>query len=238
MPLFALQKYYSYCTNTVVKSTFSKAVKKFKNKFYKMLERCGAKFVHAIHMDALLDSIISFTDNAHGSQLRKYTPERYIVHPTRVMRMLQSYTNDRTVLAAAIMHDVLEDTPVKADEISNFLKPLLPQNEVERTVELVKELTDEYVKEAYPHWNRRKRKEKEVERLALTSPDAQTIKYADIIDNCLEIVKYDNGFAPKFLSECRQILQKMNKGNKDLYQKAVESIEKGFELLNKKSSQQ
>lgn len=187
-------------------------------------------------MEEILNAIISFTDNAHGSQMRKYTPERYIVHPTRVMRMLQPYTNDRTILAAAIMHDVLEDTPVTASEISNFLKTLLPPNEVERTVKLVQELTDEYVKEAYPQWNRRKRKEKEVERLAGTCPDAQTVKYADIIDNCVEIVKYDNGFAPKFLSECKLILQKMNKGNNELYQKAVKAIEDGFDHMKNKKN--
>jgi (p)ppGpp synthase/HD superfamily hydrolase len=61
--------------------------------------------------EKILAAITDFADIAHGSQMRKYTPERYIVHPARVMRLCQEYTDDVTVLAAALLHDVLEDTP-------------------------------------------------------------------------------------------------------------------------------
>lgn len=185
-------------------------------------------------MEEILNSIKEFTDKAHGNQMRKYTPERYIVHPVRVMELLKDYTNDITVLAAALLHDVLEDTPVSADEIKNFLKTLLNQEQAERTLMLTQELTDEYIKEKYPQWNRRKRKEKEVERLAAVSPDAQTIKYADIIDNCKEIVRYDTGFAPKFISECSTMLKKMKKGNEDLYCIATKTIEEANAALRSK----
>jgi len=92
-----------------------------------------------------------------------------------------------------------------------------------------------YVKKNYPQWNRRRRKEKEIERLSKTSADAQTIKYADIIDNATEIANHDTGFAGKFLQECKALLEKMDKGDTELYKKAIEVVEKGLEILKERN---
>ena len=43
-------------------------------------------------------------------------PRRYIVHPAEVMEICSQYTNDITILAAALLHDVLEDIPVTRNE--------------------------------------------------------------------------------------------------------------------------
>ncbi|MES3018446.1 MAG: HD domain-containing protein [Bacteroidota bacterium] len=177
------------------------------------------------HIQHVLDQVTEFADQAHGDQTRKYTPERYIVHPVRVMKMLTEYTTDISMLAAALLHDVLEDTPVKSEDIEIFIKDVMLASEVRKTLRLVEELTDVYVKAAFPHLNRRQRKELELARIAKTSRDSQTIKYADIIDNCVEIVKYDRGFAGKFLSECREILRKAPNGDQRLYQKAVITLD-------------
>src|SRR5437762_11401952 len=125
-------------------------------------------------MEEILEQIKDFADKAHGEQTRKYTPDRYIVHPVRVMNICKEYTNDISVLAAALLHDVLEDTTATKDEIKNFLLKLLDKQQAEKTVKLVEELTDVYIKKDYPQWNRRKRKEKEAERLSATSSEAQT----------------------------------------------------------------
>lgn len=176
-------------------------------------------------MDPALEKIIEFTDKAHGEQMRKYTPERYIVHPVRVMKTCKKYTDDLPVLAAAILHDVLEDTPVTKHELERFLSTVMDDKKAKRTVSLVVELTDVFVWDAYPRMNRKKRKEKEMERLEKTSPDSQTIKYADIIDNCNEIVEHDRDFAKVFLNECKRLLKKIPKGNQELYRKAVELVD-------------
>jgi guanosine-3',5'-bis(diphosphate) 3'-pyrophosphohydrolase len=73
----------------------------------------------------ILKEIESFADRSHGEQTRKYTPERYIVHPVRVMKILQDYTDDICILAAALLHDVLEDTRVTKEEIRDFLNTLM-----------------------------------------------------------------------------------------------------------------
>lgn len=185
------------------------------------------------NMEEILQKITDFGDRAHGDQRRKYTPDRYMVHPIRVMNNCRNYTDDVAVLAAALLHDVLEDTPVTEREIKDFLSQLLPQDKTAHAVRLIVDLTDVYTKEAYPKLNRRARKDKENQRMAEIHPDAQTIKYADIIDNCDEIVVYDPSFAHVFLHECRANLQKMDQGNPMLYQKATETVNNALANLRR-----
>lgn len=186
-------------------------------------------------MDAtILNKIRDFADKAHGKQLRKYSPDRYIVHPVRVMEILKEYTSDIPVLAAALLHDVLEDTPVTEEDIHKFLSTLMSGSEAERTIKLVVELTDVYVYEDYPQWNRGKRKAMEQERMARTSSLAQTIKYADILDNCKEIVEHDRHFARVFLAECKKLLDVMDKGDKQLFKISKEVVEKNLQKLKRK----
>jgi guanosine-3',5'-bis(diphosphate) 3'-pyrophosphohydrolase len=180
-----------------------------------------------------IDAVEAFAAKAHGDQRRKYTPEPYIVHPVRVMKLCAEYTGRETVLCAALLHDVLEDTPVTREQMLNFLQTVLPGPDAAETLKLVVDLTDVYIKENYPQHNRRRRKQMERDRIALTSPDSQTIKYADIIDNCNEIVKYDTDFAGVFLHECRATLKVMGKGDPGLYRRAVETVEENIHKLRK-----
>lgn len=181
--------------------------------------------------DDLLNSVTLFADRAHGSQLRKYTFDRYIVHPIRVMEMLRPFTDDHSVFAAALLHDVLEDTDISKLQMASFLKSVMDVKTADRTLGLVIELTDVYTSEKYPQWNRPKRKAMEVERAGKTSALAQTIKYADIIDNCREIVEHDRNFAGIFLYECRNLLNAINKGDAALYEKAVNDVENAIARL-------
>ena len=180
-------------------------------------------------MEGILEKVREFADKAHGDQMRRYSGDRYIVHPLRVMNTIRNYNNDVTVLSAALLHDVLEDTATKADEIKQFMETLMSGHEAERTMRFVKELTDVFIKNNYPQWNRKKRKLKEAERLQKASAEAQTIKYADIIDNCPEIIREDPDFAQRYLKECRQLLRMMNKGNPELRQLAMEEVSRAAE---------
>lgn len=184
-------------------------------------------------MNGTLQQIQDYADWAHGAQMRKFVPERYITHPIRVMEICQSVTQDETMLAAALLHDVLEDTPVQAEELLDFLRHVLPQAAATRTLQLVVDLTDIYTHHQYPAWNRRKRKAHEVERLQAISADAQTVKYADIIDNSKELAYLDTDFAAVFLRECRTLLRHMTKGNPLLYDRAVQTVAAGIAHLER-----
>lgn len=185
-------------------------------------------------MDDTLYKILQFADIAHGEQKRKYSDERYIVHPIRVMETCSAYTNKIQILAAALLHDVLEDTPVTEEELFSFLETVMDNEVAKQTLELVVKLTDVYIKEAYPHLNRKQRKEKETLRIAQTSADSQTIKYADILDNCKEIAASDPNFAPRFLNECMTILKVATKGDKHLYEKVYKEVETELQNLRKR----
>lgn len=181
-------------------------------------------------MEEKLKEIIAFGEMAHGDQRRKYCDDRYMVHPIRVMRTCQKYSDDLSVLAAALLHDVLEDTPVTNSEIETFLKTILTEDEVKKAIKHIVDLTDVYTKKAYPKMNRRARKALEIERLSTIKPESQTIKYADILDNADEIVGSDPDFARVFLAEGREILQKMKNGNPDLREIALRIVEDSLEV--------
>jgi (p)ppGpp synthase/HD superfamily hydrolase len=140
------------------------------------------------------------------------------------------------VLAAAILHDVLEDTSTTPAQIKVFLSTIMNETDTDHTLDLVIELTDVYTKHHYPKFNRRKRKGMEADRIELISAEAQTIKYADILDNSREIAEHDPDFAPVFLRECRMLLQKMKKGNANLREKAIEVLRQEIKQLKTQES--
>ncbi|HEX8040420.1 MAG TPA: HD domain-containing protein [Chryseosolibacter sp.] len=175
--------------------------------------------------------VTGYADRAHGNQMRKYTNDRYIVHPVRVMEMVREYDRALPVLCAALLHDVLEDTPVTADEILLELTKVMDANDAEKTVELVIELTDVFVKSNYPRLNRRTRKEKEALRLSAVSAQAQTIKYADIIDNVNDHLTQDADFARVYLQEAKKMLHRMRDGNPVLLERAVHLVDECLHRL-------
>ncbi len=176
-------------------------------------------------MENFLEKVKEFADKAHGEQLRKYKKDRYIVHPIRVMLICKEYSEDRSILAAALLHDVLEDTPVNKDEIKDFLTQHMDTTEAITALNYVVELTDVYTKKDYPKLNRKQRKAREVERLSSISAEGQTIKYADIIDNAQEIAESDHSFAPVYLSECKIILESLVRGDGELRVRAIHTVE-------------
>ncbi|PRD56806.1 metal-dependent phosphohydrolase [Sphingobacterium gobiense] len=147
------------------------------------------------------------------------------------MELCEAYESDVNILAVALLHDVLEDTAVSEEELSRFLRETMAANDAQKTLRYVIELTDIYIKADYLHLNRRQRKTRENERFQKITPQAQTIKYADITDNCIEIVKHDTDFALLFLHECRDVLHLLNKGNEDLYQRAVDAVSTALDNL-------
>jgi len=170
---------------------------------------------------------------AHGTQRRKFEDAPYYVHLVRVMELCATVTKDLPLLAAALLHDTLEDTPITSRDLSEFLHSIMSDKDAKRTHQLVTELTDEYIKARYPRWNRSRRKQQEVMRLSNVSAEAQTIKYADIIDNSRSFFGSDDEFAEVYLKEAKTLLNAMTKGNVSLKEKAMETV---HGLLNKKNS--
>lgn len=183
----------------------------------------------------ILEYIKTFADQAHGKQVRKYTGDRYIVHPVRVMEMVSEYSDDVCVQAAALLHDVLEDTPVTEKQMHEALLGVFDADQAKKVLQLVVELTDVFIKADYPQMKRRSRKEKETERLGVVSPEAQMIKYADIIDNVTDIVKQDADFAKVFVREGKNMLMAMDAGHPALRERAFAVVDQCLKHMKKEA---
>ena len=73
---------------------------------------------------ALVERAFEFSDSAHRGQFRK-SGEPYITHPLAVASILSQWRLDAQGLAAALLHDVMEDTAITKVEIeTSFGKPV------------------------------------------------------------------------------------------------------------------
>lgn len=70
---------------------------------------------------ALLERAMLLALRAHEGQMRKDAPMPYIVHPVEVALILARQGFSDTVLAAALVHDVVEDTTVSLADVRTEL---------------------------------------------------------------------------------------------------------------------
>ena len=71
-----------------------------------------------IEIDNEIDLAINFAIEAHEGQFRK-SGEPYVIHPILVAAIVASTTGDKTMTIAALLHDVVEDTPYTLEDIEN-----------------------------------------------------------------------------------------------------------------------
>jgi len=156
-----------------------------------------------------------FATAAHAAvgQRRKYTNEHYIVHPAEVAGIVQSVEHTSEMLAAAWLHDVLEDTAVTYDVLYSEFGP--------NVANLVYWLTD-VSKSA--DGNRARRKALDREHLSRAPAAAQTVKVADLISNTSTIVKYDPKFARVYLEEKTALLEVLTLADPILLKRARELV--------------
>lgn len=151
---------------------------------------------------------------AHTGQFRKYTDEHYVVHPVAVAGIVMSVTNDSNMISAAILHDVVEDTHVSIKDIGAQFNTIITG--------LVSALTDV----SQPNdGNRATRKHMDLQHTAMASPDAKTIKLADLIDNTKSIVTFDKHFAKMYMKEKQKLLKVLTEGDKYLFHIASNLVE-------------
>ena len=148
----------------------------------------------------------TFASAAHAAidQRRKYTGEPYIMHPLRVVSLVSHVKHTEQMLAAAWLHDVVEDTAITLEHIEAEFGSAV--------FKLVEELSD-----VDCEGNRAARKLVQLERMRYASWQAQTIKLADLTDNSQSIIKHDPAFAKVFVPEARDLLAVLKNGDKSLW---------------------
>ena len=156
-----------------------------------------------------------FATAAHAAvkQVRKYTFEPYIVHPAEVASIVATVPHTDEMLAAAWLHDTLEDTGVTIVDIQAEFG-----NEV---AELVGWLTDVSTPE---QGNRAVRKAIDREHTAMAPAAAATVKLADLIANSRSILAHDPAFARVYLEEKRMLLEVLTRGDATLMAQARQIV--------------
>jgi len=140
----------------------------------------------------------AFAARSHGEcgHVRRYTCDPYVVHPEAVAEIVRSVRHSQQMLAAAWLHDTVED----CEDVTTEIILDLFGSEVAELVEMMTDVSKP------SDGNRATRKRIDREHSAKASPDGQTIKVADLIDNSKSIIKYAPNFAKVFMAEMRATL--------------------------------
>ena len=135
-------------------------------------------------------------------QRRKYSGEPYWYHPARVAAAVSIQGMSDECIAAAWLHDVVEDTQVELETISGMFGFQIAR--------LVQELTKVSKSD---DGNRATRKALDRAYLAKASAEAQTIKCFDIVDNMNDIWDNDPDFAERYSREKIELLNVMTRAD-------------------------
>ena len=65
----------------------------------------------------LVSEAIAFAVKAHDGMRRKKSSSPYILHPMEAAVIVGTMTDDQNLIAAAVLHDVVEDAGITMDEI-------------------------------------------------------------------------------------------------------------------------
>ena len=129
----------------------------------------------------LLDRAIVFAVRAHAGTERRGKGFPYIVHPLEAMEIVATMTPDQELLAAAALHDTVEDTDVTIEQIQTEFG--------DRVAELVAIESDEphQSRDSIENW--RARKQTAIDRLARASRDAKIVALGDKLSNMRAIAR-------------------------------------------------
>jgi guanosine-3',5'-bis(diphosphate) 3'-pyrophosphohydrolase len=131
----------------------------------------------------LLERALRIAATAHQDQQRKASGLPYITHPVAVAMLLQAYGfSDEQILAAALLHDVVEDTQVSLDDLAGEFPAAI--------VDLVGHLTERKLDPmgGKRPWEDRKREH--LVHIAVAPLAARAIVLADKLHN-LRTMSYD-----------------------------------------------
>ena len=131
----------------------------------------------------MYEKAVKFATKAHEGAVRKYTAAPYITHPIAVAELVRVFDPRPEVWVAAILHDVVEDTPVTLEEIEAEFGP--------KVAELVKYVTNVAGPEVE---NRKARFAINASHFADGPAGAHNIKIADAIHNMATLEAYDPEF--------------------------------------------
>ena len=129
----------------------------------------------------LLDRAIVFAVKAHAGTERRGKGFPYIVHPMEAMEIVATMTPDQELLAAAALHDTVEDTDVTIEQIRAEFG--------DRIASLVAAESDDVVEGVSEEDSWHARKQAAIDRLARAPHDAKMVALGDKLSNMRAIAR-------------------------------------------------
>lgn len=123
----------------------------------------------------LLDRAIVFAVQAHHNTERRGKGFPYIVHPMEAVEIVATITPDQELLAAAALHDTIEDTEVTVEDIRREFG--------DRVAELVHAESDQFTDGISEEDSWHDRKQAAIDRLAAASREAKIVAMGDKLSN-------------------------------------------------------
>ena len=134
------------------------------------------------HIDtSLVDKAIIFATKAHEGVERNGKGFPYIIHPLEAMSIVATMTNDPELLAAAALHDVIEDTSYTYED--------LKENFGEKVAQLVSTESDENFEDVQAENSWRARKWIAMNKLQHTSLEGKMVTMGDKLSNMRAIAR-------------------------------------------------
>lgn len=130
---------------------------------------------------ALVDKAILFATNAHKNTERRGKGFPYIIHPLEAMSIVATITNDPELLAAAVLHDVVEDTDYTVEDIKSEFG--------ERIAAIVDSESDPVFEGLSIEESWRLRKQNAIDHLAAASIDSKIVAMGDKLSNMRAIAR-------------------------------------------------
>ena len=126
-----------------------------------------------------IEKAIAFAAKAHAGQFRKGTDRPYILHAIETMVIAMRLYLREDAIAAAVLHDVVENTSVTLGRIEKEFGP--------RVADLVDSVTEDKMKKLPPEATWRARKWQMIFRLRKADRDTLGICLADNLSNLREL---------------------------------------------------
>lgn len=128
-----------------------------------------------------VDEAIKFAVDAHANTERRGKGFPYVIHVLEAMEIVASITNDKELLAAAVLHDTVEDTDVTVEEIRSRFG--------DRVASIVAAESDQFETGVSEEDSWKGRKQAAIDRLAAASLDAKTVALGDKLSNMRAIAR-------------------------------------------------
>ena len=166
-----------------------------------------------------------FSAQKHSTQRRKDENESpYINHPISVALAIAQIggVDDPEILAAALLHDTLEDTETTPEELEDEFG--------KKVCEYVLDVTDD---KTLP---KEERKRRQIEHAKKISNGAALIKLGDKISNVTDVINnppedWDNNRRKEYLDWAEKVIENCPKVNDRMENKFQEIIKQGREAL-------